>query len=409
MTPIPKQEAISWLDILCYSTRALEPPERFFWWAGLSAISAIVKKNVWLDRFSYVLYPNIYVILVSARSGLRKGIPISYANAIVNKVGVSRTIAGRNSIQGIVKALSEQTTLESGMVISDAQAFLCTGELDSFIVEDPAALSILTDLYNTHENNDGWKNTLKNSPIEALKNPCITLLGASNEALLENVIQEKDMKGGFIARTFIIHERKRRSVNSLMYHPEGLITKTDLANALMYLKDVKGQFKLSDKVRKDYDSWYRSLEIDSDADVTGVMERIGDSVLKVSMLLQLSKGPSLEITLDTMTQSIEQCEGFLSGIRKITYGSGKMETAVFSGLVLKLMLETEGNEIERTAALKRLHPDVDAMMFDRVMDDFGEVRGKGIMKGPYRKPDKKIYYKLKEEVVEKYKKLGGKA
>jgi len=407
VNPVPK-EGPSWLDVLCYSTRALEPPERFFWWSGLAAISAIVKKSVWLDRFSYVLYPNIYVVLVSARSGLRKGIPISYANGIVDRVGVTRTIAGRNSIQGIVKSLGEQITLESGQIINDAQAFLCTGELDSFLVQDDQALSILTDLYNTHENNNGWKNTLKNSPVEQLKNPCITLLGASNEALLENVIAEKDMKGGFIARTFIIHERKRRNVNSLMYCPEGLISKGDLADGIMYLKDVKGQFKIGERVRKEYDAWYKSLEIDSDADVTGVMERIGDSVLKVAMLVQLSKGPELTITTQTMDTAIEQCEGFLQGIRKISMTQGKSEIAVFVGLVIKMLLEETNNECERIRALQKLHPNVDAMMFDRVMDDLGDTRGKGVVKGPYRKPDKKIYYKLKEEYVEVYRKFGGK-
>lgn len=408
MSPIPKPNEISWLDILVESTRNLEPPARFFWWAGLAAISAIVKKNVWLDRFSYSLYPNVYVILVSARSGLRKGIPISYANSIVDKVGVTRTIAGRNSMQGIVKSLSEITTLVSGEKITDAQAFLCTGELDAFLVKDDQALSILTDLYNTHENTRGWKNTLKNSPVESLKNPCITLLGASNEALLENVIQEKDIKGGFIARSFIIHERRRRSVNSLMFQPEGLVTKTELAENLMYLRDVKGQFKITDKVRHEYDKWYKNLEIDSDSDVTGVMERIGDHVLKVAMLISLSKGTSLEITGNDMDKAIDECESFLQGTRKISMTQGKSEIAMYVGLVLKVMIEAEGNEIERLGALRKLHPNVDAVMFDRVMDDLCEVRGKGYVEGPYKKPDKKIYYKLKGEIVDMYRKQGGK-
>jgi hypothetical protein len=342
----------------------------------LSAISAIVKKNVWIDRFSYILYPNIYVVLVSARSGLRKGIPISYANAIVERVGVTRTIAGRNSMQGIVKSLSETHKLENGTVITDAQAFLCTGELDAFLVKDDQALSILTDLYNTHENTGGWKNTLKSSPVESLKSPCITLLGAANETMLESVIQEKDVKGGFIARTFIIHERRRRSVNALMFRPESLVPKSELAEGLMYLKNAKGAFKISDKVRKDYAKWYNALEIDSDSDVTGVMERIGDSVLKVAMLISLSKGLSMEISMQDLDQSIEHCEGFLQGIRKITITHGKADIAVFVGLVLKALINSPGLEVERVKALQMLHPDVDAMMFDRVIDDLGDIQRK---------------------------------
>jgi hypothetical protein len=404
MLPSEASERNSWLDILVKSTDELEPPSRFFWWAGIAAISAIVKKNVWLDRFSYVLYPNVYVLLVSARSGLRKGIPVSYANSIVKKVGVSRVISGRNSVQGVVKSLSEQHTLENGKVISDAQAFLCAPELDAFMVKDDQGLSILTDLYNTHEHQDGWKNTLKGSPVEALKNPCITFLAASNEALLENVVMAKDMEGGFVARTFIIHEKKRRRINSLMYAPENLISRTDLAERLFYLRDVKGKFKIMPSVRETYDKWYTDLGENDDK--TGTMERIGDHVLKVAMIISLSKDTSLIIGKDDMDEAIEKCEGFLPGTRKVSMGQGRSELAPYQAMVIKLLLEAPENELERQKALLKLHGNVDSMMFNRVMDDLGDITGQGII-AVYRKSDKKIYYKLKADVVEKYRNFGG--
>lgn len=402
MLPAQAIERKSWLDLLVDSTKELEPPARFFWWSGIAMISAIVKKNVWIDRYSYILYPNVYIILVSAKSGLRKGIPISYANNIVEKVGTTRIIAGRNSVQGVIKGLSEQHTLANGKSISDAQAFLCAAELDSFMVKDDQGLSILTDLYNTHEYPDGWKNTLKGSPVEMLKNPCITFLAASNEALFENVIHEKDIEGGFIARSIIVHERKRRNVNSLMFKPESLISKLELAEKLFYLRDVKGQMKLTPEVRIAYDKWYNEQEESEDR--TGTMERIGDHILKVAMLIALSKGPELMIQMDDLEEAIEKCIGAQSGTRKISMTQGRSEIAVFEGLVLKLLLESENNEMERSKALNRLHGNVDSMMFDRVMDDLGDMRGQGIVM-IFRKPDKKVYYKLKDEVVEKFSRI----
>ena len=123
----------SWLDILTSSTKELEPPERYFWWAGLAAISAIVRRNVWINKFTYDLYPNTYTILVSAKSGLRKGLPLSYAEKIVELVGGTRVISGTNSIEGVIRYLSQQETRETGEVFSDAQALLCAPELSSFL------------------------------------------------------------------------------------------------------------------------------------------------------------------------------------------------------------------------------------------------------------------------------------
>ena len=84
-----------------------ESPELFFYWAAISAISAIVKKNVWLNRGGhYKLYPNTYVFIV-AESGAKKGIPIMVARKLVESVNNTRMISGRNSIQEILDELGK--------------------------------------------------------------------------------------------------------------------------------------------------------------------------------------------------------------------------------------------------------------------------------------------------------------
>ena len=106
-----------WLDTLLESSKESESPERYFWWAGLTAISATLGKRVYLQRGPfYRLYPNIYVALVSARSGLRKGIPIMTAKKLVNDLNSIRVISGCNSIQAFTKVLSMQQTFSSGAV-----------------------------------------------------------------------------------------------------------------------------------------------------------------------------------------------------------------------------------------------------------------------------------------------------
>src|SRR5487761_172602 len=203
-----------WLDTLIESTKEAEAPTRYFWWSGICAISAVLRKKVFLQRGPfYKLYPHIYVALVSARSGLRKGIPILITKNLVQELDSVRVISGCNSIQGLIKELSQQQTFKSGVVINEAQGLMISDEFESFITEDQRALTYLTALHNTHEHEDSWKKRLRNSPLEDLKSPCLTLLVASNEALFESMVKQKDIEGGFIARIFIVHESKRRKVN----------------------------------------------------------------------------------------------------------------------------------------------------------------------------------------------------
>lgn len=395
----------SWLDLLVSSTSELESPKRFYYWSGIAAISAIVRKSVWLDKFSYRLYPNVYVLLVSAKSGLRKGNPVNFAKSIVSQVNTTRIISGRNSVQGVIKDLSQQLTIvkpgQPTIVLNDAQAFLCAPELDSFMVRDEQGLSILTDLYNTHENPESWKNSLKGSPVEELKNPCITFLAASNEALLEGLIKEKDIEGGFIARTMIVHESKRRAINSLMFKPSNLVTREELAERLMRLKTAKGEFTIPHDVRLQHDDWYKKLsEEEYLEDKTGTMERLQDHVLKTAMIISLSKNNDLVIDADSMNEAADRCLECVVGTRKTTMNIGRSETADATGRVLKILISSPNYTIERSKLLKLLRSDVNVMMLTQVLDDLGP-NGKNILDTGRVKG--LIHYQLKAEIAESYK------
>ena len=89
------------LDDILEQHKEYESPLEFWRWAGLAAISAIIKDNVWLERAGlYNLYANIYVMF-HATSGLRKGVPVNYAKRLVRAINNTKIISGRSSIQGI--------------------------------------------------------------------------------------------------------------------------------------------------------------------------------------------------------------------------------------------------------------------------------------------------------------------
>src|SRR5262245_21374101 len=153
---------MSFLSEILASARELEPPLNFWYWAGLAAISAVVKDNIWMPRGGdyYKLYPNIYVMF-HAESGLMKGPPINLAKDLVKRVNSTRIISGRSSIQGILKKLGTTQTQPGGKIDKKSVAFIVSSELTSSIVEDKAAATILTDLYDRNWNEREWQSLLK--------------------------------------------------------------------------------------------------------------------------------------------------------------------------------------------------------------------------------------------------------
>lgn len=373
---------MSWLDETIKGYEEFESPLSFYYWSALASISAIVKDNIWLPRAGlYNLYPNIYVML-HADSGLKKGPPVSMARQLVETVNNTRTISGRSSIQGILKEMGTARTQPGGKVVATSTAFICSSELTSSLVDDPVAVKILTDLYDRNYNIGNWRSLLKMESF-TLKDPVITMLTATNEAMSEDFFTKTAIQGGYFARTFIIHETKRNRINSLLVPPT---TKPDLKDLAIYLKQLsalKGPMvslgsrektESHTEARKDmysgdcyyytpagilYQEWYESFSRqidDSDMrDDTGTMNRFGDSVLKVAILLSLARSPSLEICADAMEESIKRCESLIASVRKVTLGKrGMSKDSPLKASIIKELLSRENRQVSRQMLLKKM-------------------------------------------------------
>src|SRR6187399_320210 len=371
----------SWLDKLLAQHSELESPTNFWLWGGMAAISAVVKDNVWLDRQIYNLYPNIYVMF-HAESGLKKGPPISMAKQLVRAVGGTRIISGRSSIQGILKELGTAQTQPGGKVINKSTAFICSSELTSSIVEDKVATDILTDLYDRQYNIGEWRSLLKMESFN-LKDPTITMLTATNEAHSSDFFGKKDIHGGYFARTFVVSENKRNRANSLLVPLLNPPVYTVLAEYLKILEGLKGPFApLASQEPTDacaipyieretgttnyfsdaglvYQMWYdefiQTIQSQDLKDDTGTLNRFGDSVLKVAMILSLAKEPTLVIDPASMQLAINHCEKLVGNVREMTHGKkGLSDAKAIKGLIIQELLGRETHQISRVMLLKKM-------------------------------------------------------
>jgi len=386
---------MSWLDDYVNQHKEFEAPTSFYVWAGLASISAVIKDNVWIDRYLYKMYGNIYVML-HAESGMKKGPPINSSRKLVTEaIGGESIITGRSSIQGILKEMGTAHSEPGGKVIKKNSIYICSSELTSSLVDDPAVVQILTDLYDRNYNEVPWKSLLKMETF-ILTNPCVSMLTATNEAMSTDFLTGGAIRGGYIARTFVVYETKRNRPNSLQVPPERPIDYKSASDYLKVLSKLKGPFKptgsrISTKdfpySRYDkhadhtfyftkagivYEDWYEEfIETIDNQDVkdeTGVVNRFGDSVYKVAMLLQLSKGDKLELEEETMYEAIKACERFVGNARKVTMGkNGTSSSAMMKGMIIFALLERPEHKITRQLLMKKL------MYHYSTEDEFNEI------------------------------------
>lgn len=351
----------------------------------------------------YKLYPNIYVLIVG-KSGLRKGPPVNLAKALVKAVGNTKMITGRASIQAVIAELARAYTVPGGGVpLTGAAAGLFSSEFASFLISDPQALTILTDLYDGHYNPE-WVNMTKISGQEKLTAPCITMLGASNEIHLKDAIPDNAMGGGFLARTFIIYADKKSSVNPLLDKPEGLLPWDALVNPLMQISKVRGEFKWTSEGKELYRAWYSKFaEQDTSDDHTGTLERIHDHILKTAMLISLSRQPDLELRFSDIEESIRACQDFVPGAKRVALGQvGKSISAPGTAVLLRDLITNPEHSITRAEALQKMWQHFDSFELDRIAASL-EAQ-KAITIEPLKVDGKlEINYVLNPKVLDNYK------
>jgi hypothetical protein len=338
--------------------------------------------------------------MLHAESGLKKGPPISMAKQLVRGVGGIRTISGRSSIQGILKEMGTAQTQPGGRVINKSAVFIASSELTSSIVSDPVAMDILTDLYDRQYNIGEWRSLLKMEQFN-LKDPTITMLTATNEAHSTDFFAKKDIHGGYFARTFVISETQRNRANSLLVpltnppkYPElieylKILAKLTGAFAplarnvptedciIPFKEHITGEMNYFSAAGLVYQKWYEEFidEVLTQElrDDTGTLNRFGDSVLKVAMLLSLSRSPELRIDPDSMHLAIQYCKTLVGNIRHMTFGKkGLSDAKDIKTLILNELRDRR--QISRQMLLKKMWAHFrQAGELDDIMESFHQA------------------------------------
>lgn len=364
-----------------------------------------------------------------ADSGLKKGPPISAARRMVaHAIGDETIITGRSSIQGILKYMGTAETKPGGKIVSKSKVFICSSELTSSIVEDKVANDILTDLYDRNYNVGNWRSLLKMESFD-LKDPTVTMLTATNEAHSSEWFGKKDFHGGYFARTFIVAEHRKNRSNSLSVRLKNPPDYQKSSEYLKQLSNLKGEFQpLGMPEQKEpwtypfvdrdtgetnyfteagllFEKWYSDfnqvVEANNIKDDTGTLNRFGDSVLKVAMLLSLAKRPELTIDCLSMQEAIGRCEKLIGNVRQMTHGQkGVSQAKLLKGMIIKELLERETHQISRQMLMKKMWSHYsDSNEFDDIMlsfDSAGMIKTQSI--------GNQIIYIMPETEVEELKK-----
>lgn len=389
-------------DVLA-RTAHVESPEVFVKWACHSAIAGVARKSVFVNKGGvYPLFPNLYVILVG-KSGVKKGFPVWLAQHLIEGVGNTRTIVGRNSIQGIINTLSRGYTTEAGVTQKGATVSVISEEFRTLLVDDPMAHPILTTLYDTHAHLKGWKNSLKETR-ETLHDICINLLIASNMDMLQSALPAVAYNGGFIGRTQVVIGTERRCINPMIDDAEPL----DFSDAIAHLKEIaklEGKFEISKEARLYFNDWYTNkFHPERVDDKTGTVDRMQDHALKVAMNIALGTSMEKKIQECHIREAIATVLGLFPNTKTIaSVSSGTMPSEVRTKIILWELIQAPGHMVSRSKMLQKNWGMFSAQELDEIIGTFMQSRAVEVKQGIGVDGEKDTVYILNPRVAAKFK------
>lgn len=294
----------NWLETYCEYHLIGETAPDFHTWSGLSILSALTERKIWMDRGIYTLFLNLYICLVAESAVCRKSQAVRNVTTFLKQLEHPISPAG-DSIT--MPALLSFLANEGGAVI------LTLSELETFLgdVYKTGLHPVLTHIYDCP---DDTKIRTVSRGGETLRDVFINILGATTPKDLVRSVPADKAGGGLPARFIFIH---REEPNEPNLFPEvsahNFQNYQKLLSDAAEIRELQGAIGLDDKAKEIAEKWYKKHWTKVKSKVMGsVMQgyiaRKHDTLFKIAGLLSLAYSDSLIITEHDINYAIELLE-----------------------------------------------------------------------------------------------------
>jgi hypothetical protein len=286
-------------------TEDTEIPARFALWAGMSAISACLKRDCFIDQGYFVVYPNTYIVLVAGSAMCKKSTAIMMANDFITQVQPPvRLLSQKVTCEALIGSLAGGGTADSSIVaLQPAVGIAIVDELFTLINKNSfkdGLIPVLTKLYDCQE----FPYETRSHGVEKVRNPCLCILGGSTSEWIREAVPVAAIGGGFTSRiVFVYQNRGEKRVPWPTLSEENRERRRSIINDLCAVSEMRGAFAISEGARTVYDSEYvrfcdHSTLLD-EPNLHGYCGRRGHILLKVAMAVSASR---------CSDRIIEQCD-----------------------------------------------------------------------------------------------------
>lgn len=362
-----------WLKSYLNYIERQESPEIYHLWVGISIISASLRRRVYIDRESYELYPNSYIVLVSDSGVSRKSGAMEIGLDLLDNIDDIFTIHGKATPEGLADVMGRITQTPDGKIIPDGSVFLHSDELSGIFGQSsyvPDLVSFMLAVYSSKTKVDF---VTRSKGIVSVRNPCLTVLSATTPEQLSDLFTSSTMKAGISGRILFIWNSKRTTRVSKPKLRKSMVN--SLVADLKAISKLYGIMTIEPDAERIFDNWYNKYEPPADAELSPFAERIHDHVLKTSMILSVSESDSKIIRpghMESAILAVDRVEQLLPAVYSTV---GATAESKIGRIILKVLQRHAPEPVSHSVLLRRVYKHVqNAEVFKRIIETLEETK-----------------------------------
>jgi len=352
-------------------TKDTEIPSLFSLWVGISTISSVLSRDCFLDLGHFVIYPNMYIVLVAGSAKCRKSTSIGVGRKFISKVTPRiKILSQKMTPEALIGALSGMTSEGDSKIVNEAEGILIVDELSTLIDRNAfkcGMISVLTKLYDSED----FPYETRGRGVEYIRNPCLSILGGSTIQWIKESVPSEAIGGGFTSRVVFVF---KDSIEKLVPFPHMSNETKELGKLIEHdlneVAKMRGAFALEPKAREVYEKEYvrfmRNSSLFEDPNLTGYAGRRHITLLKVAIIISASVRDDrnideidMKIAIDVMKMVEEDMPKVLKAIRSEFVGDVSEE-------VLKLIMKH--GVIDRSSLVKKMAYRLSSQQLNIILD-----------------------------------------
>lgn len=329
-----------------------ESPDIFHFWVGSQMLATALRRNVWIDRGAYVVYPNQYVILVAKSGSCRKSVAMEIGLDLIDEIESIHILHERMTVEGLMDRLQRVLVLPDGRIIPDGSMLIHADELSNLFGKASYITDLLSFLTAAYTSKARLDFLTRSRSLTSVRNPCLGLLAGTTPDSMSDIFPSLTLVSGLIGRILLIVGERGERISK----PElNMSLRPDLIHDLTEISKLYGEMKVTEEAEQAFDAWYNNFPDCPSAALSTFYERKHDHVWKASIIMSLSESSEMIITRDHFLSAVKAIELVESKMGEVLAYIGATSQSTVTDFVFSFIRAKHPEPISHSILLRKCY------------------------------------------------------